>query len=125
MAKDTAKSDSAADKRTDTATGDAPQTGGVTSHDESVNVPHDVFATSGSEPVRDKTADESKGTPVTRYFTKDGTPVEPSTLPPNKTPANLAGFDHEKADVIAAVEYVDENGSTVTHDSLKAAKERK
>lgn len=102
-----------------------PQTGGVTSKAEP-NVPHDIFNTSGSEPVRDKEADESKGTPVTRYFTKDGTPVEPSTLA-GFTPSNLAGPDPDKMrdDVIPVVEYTDEGGSTVTHDSLKAKRESK
>jgi hypothetical protein len=96
------------------------RTGGVTDKE----VAGTVFSTSGSEPVRDKTVDESKGTPVTRYFTKDGTPVEPSTVPPAVTPANLSGFDHTKRDdIVAAVEYIDESGATVTHDSLKAAKE--
>lgn len=96
------------------------QTGGVTSKDEAINTPHDPFATSGSEPVRDRKADPSKGTPVTKFFTKDGTPVEPSNLP-GPTPSNLAGPDRDKIpdDIVAAVEYVDESGATVTHDSLK------
>lgn len=102
-----------------------PQTGGVTSKDEAVNIPHDVFATSGSEPVRDKTPDPSKGRPVTRFFTKDGTPVEPSSI--NGTPGGdfaTAGPDPKtRPDVVAATEYLDESGSTVTHDSLKASKE--
>lgn len=100
-----------------------PMTGGVTDHDEAPNSPHDPFATSGNEPVRDKTPDASKGTPVTRYFTKDGTPIEPSSLPEH-TPSSLAGPDMDKIgdDVVAAVEYLDEDGSTVTHDSLKNKK---
>lgn len=106
-----------------TVAGD-PQTGGVTSKDEAINTPHDVFATSGSEPVRDREVDKSKGTPVTRYFTKDGTPVEPSNLP-GPTPSNLAGPDPDKIpdDIITAVEYMDEGGSVVTHDSLKGRKD--
>lgn len=102
----------------------APETGGVTDKDTAVNTPHDVFATSGSEPVRDKKPDPSKGIPVTRFFTKDGTPVEPSTVPAAQTPSNLAGQDPSKRDdVIAAVEYKDESGATVTHDSLKGKRE--
>ena len=102
----------------------APQVGGVTPKDEAINTPHDVFATSGAEPVRDRKPDPSKGTPVTRFFTKDGTPVEPTTLP-GFTPSNLAGPDPDKIpeDIISATEYLDEAGSVVTHDSLKAAKE--
>lgn len=103
---------------------DAPQTGGVTSSDPNPNTDKDPFATSGNEPIRDREPDESKGTPVTRFFTKEGTPVEPTTVPPAQTPANLAGQDPDKRDdVIAVVEYVDESGATVTHDSLAAKKE--
>lgn len=99
---------------------DAPQTGGVTDAVKDTNTPHDPFATSGDEPVRDRKPDPSKGTPVTRFFTKDGTPVEPTTVPPARTPANLAGQDPDKRDdVIAVVEYLDESGNTVTHNSLK------
>ena len=100
---------------------DAPRTGGVTNKQTD-----SIFGTSGNEPVRDKTPDTSKGTPVTRFFTKDGTPVEPTTVPAAQTPANLAGFDASKRDdIVEAVEYVDESGATVTHDSLKADKENK
>ena len=96
-----------------------PQVGGVTTKSED-NIPHDIFDTKGSEPVRDRKADPSKGTPVTRYFTKDGTPVEPSTVPPAVTPSNLAGFDASKRDdLVEVVEYLDEGGNTVTHDNLK------
>lgn len=103
---------------------DAPMTGGITSKHED-NIPHNVFNTEGNQPVRDKVADESKGTPVTRYFTKDGTPVEPSTVPPAATPSNLQGFDASKRDdIVAVVEYVDEAGSTVTHDMLESNKEK-
>jgi hypothetical protein len=111
---DTKKSDSVGDART----------GGVTTSVKDTATPHDPFATSGNEPVRDKTVDESKGTPVTRFFTKDGTPVEPTTVPPAVTPSNLAGQDPDKRDdVVAVVEYIDESGATVTHDSLKAKRE--
>lgn len=101
-----------------------PRTGGVTTKQED-NIPHDIFNTSGSEPIRDRTPDASKGTPVTRFFTKDGTPVEPATVPPAKTPANLAGPDASKRDdIVEVVEYVDEGGNTVTHDSLKAKSDK-
>lgn len=101
----------------------APETGGVTDLHED-NIPHEIFATSGNEPVRDRKPDASKGTPVTRFFTKDGTPVEPATVPPAQTPANLAGQDPSKRDdLVAVVEYKDEGGNTVTHDSLKAKRE--
>lgn len=102
-----------------------PQTGGVTSKDTKINIPHDVFDTKGSEPVRDRVADPSKGTPVTRFFNKDGTPREPSNLA-GPTPSNLAGPDPDKVpdDVITAVEYLDEGGSTVTHDTLKSKSEQ-
>lgn len=103
-----------------------PQTGGVTSKDDPANVPHDVFATSGSQPVRDRTADPSKGTPVTRFFTKEGTPVEPSSLPPAKDVVDYATAGpsaDSRDDVVAAVEYIDESGAPVTHDSLKAKQE--
>jgi hypothetical protein len=101
-----------------------PQTGGVTNAVKDTNTPHDPFATTGNEPVRDREPDTSKGTPVTRFFTRDGTPVEPSTVPPAVTPSNLAGQDPDKRDdVVAVVEYLDESGSTVTHDSLAARKE--
>jgi len=114
MSKDIVTNPKASDPKT-------PQVGGVTNKETDK-----IFNTSGSEPVRDRTADKSKGTPVTRYFTKDGTPVEPSTVPPAKTPANLAGFDASKRDdLVEAVEYIDENGSTVTNDSLKAKSESK
>lgn len=105
---------------------DAPQTGGITSSDPHPNVPKDIFDTGPTGPVRDKEADPSKGTPVTRFFTKDGTPVEPSNLA-GHTPSNLAGPDPEKMrdDVIAVVEYTDEGGNTVTNESLKTAKESK
>lgn len=101
----------------------APETGGITDARED-NTPHDPFATSGNEPVRDRKPDASKGIPVTRFFTKDGTPVEPANLP-GQTPSNLAGPDPDKMpdNVIAVVEYKDESGSTVTHDSLKAKEE--
>jgi len=100
---------------------DAPQTGGVSPADTSGE---GVFNTAGNEPVRDKTADPNKGTPVTRFFTKDGTPVEPTTVPPAVTPANLAGQDASKRDdVVAAVEYLDDSGAVLTHDSLKAKQE--
>lgn len=103
---------------------DAPRTGGVTDTDKSTNVPHSPFDTSGDEPVRDREPDSSKGTPVTRFFTKDGTPVEPTTVPAAVTPANLAGQDPDKRDdIVAVVEYLDESGNTVTHNSLKASKE--
>ena len=105
--------------------GGPAQTGSVTTSDPNPNVPKDVFNTSGSQPVRDKTADESKGTPVTRYFTKDGTPVEPASLP-GQTPSNLAGKELEgRPDVVTAVEYVDGGGNTVTHDSLASEQESK
>lgn len=101
----------------------APMTGGVTSQDTSPNVANDVFDTSGSEPVRDKTADPAKGQPVTRYFTKEGTPVEPSSIKPSGSAYEMSAPDPAtRADVVAAVEYLDETGSPVTHDSL-AAKE--
>lgn len=105
---------------------DAPQTGSVTSSDPNPNTPKDIFATSGSGPVRDKKADPEKGTPVTRYFTKEGTPVEGSNLA-GHTPSNLAGPDPDKMrdDVIEAVEYIDSSGNTVTHDSLKSKEESK
>lgn len=96
-----------------------PREGGITDTDTSVNVPNDVFSTEGNQPVRDKTADPSKGTPVKRFFTKDGTPVEPATVPGAATPANLAGHDASKRpDVVEAYEYLNEDGSTVTHDNL-------
>jgi|SRR5688572_26046943 len=97
-----------------------PQTGGVTSKDTGADSAADLFATKGSEPVRDRKPDPSKGTPVTRYFKKDGTPLEPSNLS-GPTPSNLAGPDPDKIpdDVVEVVEYLDEAGSTVTHDSLK------
>lgn len=94
------------------------QGGGITSKPED-NSPHDVFNTSGGEPVRDKEADPSKGIPITRYFTKDGTPVEPTTAITYPSAAEPVLRD----DVIAVVEYQDEGGNTVTHDSLKASKE--
>lgn len=102
-----------------------PQTGGVTDKDPSVNVPSDPFATSGDEPVRDKTPDPSKGTPVTRFFTKEGTPVEPSSVEPEGTPFELKGPDPKtRDDVVAVTEYLDESGATVTHNSLKAKTEK-
>lgn len=102
---------------------DAPQTGGVSS---TAAEDGDLFNTEGSGPVRDKEADPSKGTPVTRFFTKDGTPVEPSTIPTGVTPSNLAGPDaNMRDDVVAVVEYIDEGGNTVTHDSLKSKEESK
>lgn len=100
-------------------TSKTPMVGGVT--DKQTN---GVFGTTGGEPVRDKTADDSKGRPVTRFFTEDGTPVEPSSISPSSTPYALQAPDPEvtRPDVIEAVEYVDEDGNTVTHDSLKASK---
>lgn len=96
---------------------EAPQVGGIS---PAASDNGDVFNTSGSQPVRDRTADPKKGQPVTRYFTKDGTPVEPSTVPPAVTPSNLAGFDASKRDdLVEVVEYLDEGGNVVTHDSLK------
>lgn len=97
-----------------------PMTGGVTDKETD-----NVFNTSGGEPVRDRTADKSKGKPVTRFFTKDGTPVEPSSVEPSGTPYALKGGDPStRDDVVAAVEYLDEDGSTVTHDSLKASQNK-
>lgn len=105
--------------------GNVPQEGGITTNDEAVNTPHDVFKTEGNQPVRDKTPDDSKGTPVKRFFTKDGTPVEPSTVPGAQTPSNLAGHDASKRDdVVEAWEYLDNSGSTVTHDNLAKSKEQ-
>jgi hypothetical protein len=102
---------------------DAPQTGGVSSTPAEGG---DLFNTEGNQPVRDKEADESKGTPVTRFFTKDGTPVEPSTIPTGVTPSNLTGPNADmRDDVVAVVEYIDEGGNTVTHDSLKTKEESK
>lgn len=99
----------------DKATSDDPRTGGI-----SPKQTEDVFGTTGNEPVRTKTADESIGTPVKRYFTKDGTPVEPSTVPPAVTPANLSGFDASKRpDIVEAFEYLDETGGVVTHENRK------
>jgi hypothetical protein len=108
-------------------TSKTPAVGGVTDKSIAVNLPHDPFATKGSEPVRDKSPDDSKGRPITRFFTKDGTPVEPSSVPPAGTPYHLKGPDPEatRPDVIAVVEYLDEDGNTVTHDSLKAEKDAK
>lgn len=97
----------------------AARGGGPTTNAED-NTPHDVFNTSGNEPVRDKVADPNKGIPVTRYFTKDGTPVEPSSVP------HIDGDDRkprQRDDVIEVVEYEDKEGSVVTHDSLKARQE--
>lgn len=100
------------------------QVGGVTSK-PSTNVPESIFDTKGNQPVRDKEADPSKGTPVTRYFTKDGTPVEPSSINASGAPFALKGPDVSTRpdEVIAVTEYTDELGNTVTHDSLKAKKE--
>lgn len=104
--------------------GGPAQTGSLTSHDPNPNTDKDVFDTGANGPVRDRVADESKGTPVARYFTKDGTPVEPASLPGKVTPSNLAGKDLEaRPDVVTAIEYIDAGGNTVTHDSLKANKE--
>jgi len=88
----------------------------------------DVFQTSGSEPVRDKSPDDSKGRPVKRFFTKDGTPVEPSSLRPEGTPWAMREPDAQasaREDVVEVWEYLDADGNTVTHDSAKAAKEDK
>lgn len=103
-------------------TSKTPMTGGVS--DKQTD---GVFGTSGGEPVRDRTPDDSKGRPVTRFFTEDGTPVEPSSIPPAGAPYALRGPQPEvtRPDVVAAVEYVDEDGNTVTHDSAKAAKDSK
>lgn len=101
-----------------------PREGGVTDTDTAVNVDSDVFKTEGNQPIRDKSADPSKGTPVKRFFTKDGTPVEPSTVPGAVTPSNLAGHDASKRDdVVEAWEYLNADGSTVTHDNLAASKD--
>lgn len=103
---------------------DDARTGGVTTSTVDTEG-GDIFATSGNQPVRDKVADESKGTPVSRFFTKDGTPVEPTTIPTGVTPSNLAGPNPgTRDDVIGVVEYVDPvTGATVTHDNLKAKRE--
>lgn len=96
-----------------------PMVGGVTDKETD-----SVFSTSGGEPVRDRKPDDSKGQPVTRFFTKDGTPVEPSSVQPAGAPYELSGpSPSTRPDVVAAVEYLDEDGSTVTHDSLKATKD--
>lgn len=103
---------------------DAPQVGGVSSKQTAEGA--SIFDTGDNGPVRDKEADPSKGTPVTRFFTKDGTPVEPSTIPTGVTPSNLAGPDPDmRDDVVAVVEYIDEGGNTVTNDSLKTKEESK
>lgn len=92
-----------------------PMVGGVTDKDTD-----GIFNTSGSEPVRDRTPDESKGQPVKRFFTKDGTPVEPSSLKPEGTPYHLKNPTAEdREDVIEAWEYLDADGAAVTHDSVK------
>lgn len=103
---------------------DAPQTGGVATSDPNPNTVKDIFNTGATGVVRDRQPDESKGTPVKKYFTKDGTPVEPSTLA-GVTPSNLAGPDPDKMrdDVVEAFEYIDEGGNAVTHDSLKTRQE--
>lgn len=102
-----------------------PQVGGVTSK-PSDNVPEEILKTSGNEPVRDKKADPKKGTPVTRFFTKEGTPVEPSSINASGSPFALSGPDPATRpdDVVAVTEYEDENGNPVTHNSLKAAKDK-
>lgn len=97
-----------------------PKSGGVTHHDPNPNTPKsedELFNTSGNEPVRDRKADPKKGFPVTRWFTKDGTPVEPGSIPVTK-------FDEEpdleaRPDVVAVVEYTNAEGDTITHDMLK------
>lgn len=99
-----------------------PVTGGVTDKDDNPNQPKSPYETSGSEPVRDKKVDETKGRPVTRFFTKDGTPVEPSTIPRNyKGEFDLSA----RPDVVPVVEYLNEDGSTLTHDGLKQQEKAK
>lgn len=101
-----------------------PREGGITTNDTPVNSPSDVFSTEGNKPVRDKSPDGSKGTPVKRFFTKDGTPVEPSTVPGAVTPSNLSGHDASKRpDIVEAWEYLGKDGSTLTNDGLKAAQD--
>lgn len=104
-----------------------PQTGGVTSKNTSTPSEANIFNTKGNEPVRDRKADPSKGQPVTRYFTKDGTPVEPSSINgnPSKDFATAGPDPSTRDDVVTAVEYVDETGATVTHDNLKAKHDNK
>ena len=98
----------------------ASRVGGTTAKDTGATSESELFNTKDNEPVRDRKPDYSKGEPVTRYFTKDGTPVEPSSLPPAVTPSNLAGFDLSKReDVVEVIEYLDKDtGEVVTHDHL-------
>lgn len=101
---------------------DAPQVGGVSS--AGADSEEGIFKS--TTVVRDRQPDSSKGTPVKRFFTKDGTPVEPTTVPTGVTPSNLAAPQESmRDDVVAAWEYLDDGGNVVTHDSLKTKEEAK
>ena len=99
-----------------------PQIGGVSSQGAVSEAA--VFKTTGDQPVRDRQPDQSKGTPVKRFFTKDGTPVEPTTVPTGVTPSNLMPPDeNQRDDVFAVWEYLDEGGNLVSHNSLERKQE--
>lgn len=101
----------------------APQIGGVSS--QGADSEEGIFKNE-SGPVRDRQPDSSKGTPVKRFFTKDGTPVEPTTIPTGVTPSNLMPPDENmRDDVVAAWEYLDDGGNVVTQDTLKRQEESK
>lgn len=100
---------------------DAPQVGGVSS--SGADSEEGLFKNNGGV-VRDRQPDPSKGTPVKRFFTKDGTPVEPTTVPTGVTPSNLQAPDENmRDDVVAAWEYLDDGGNVVTQSSLDSKKE--
>lgn len=100
----------------------APQVGGVSG--SGADNEQGIFR--DTNVVRDRQPDPSKGTPVKRFFTKDGTPVEPTTVPTGVTPSNLAAPDENmRDDVVAAWEYLDDGGNVVTQDSLKTKQEAK
>lgn len=101
-----------------------PQVGGVSNFRQESG--KDVLDTEANQPVRDKEPDASKGTPIKRFFTKEGTPVEPSSVPNGVTPAsNVNPDENMRDDVIAVWEYKDASGNTVTHDALKRERESK
>lgn len=102
-----------------------PQVGGVTTFKQT-DKSKGIFETEANQPVRDREPDDSKGTPVKRFFTKEGTPVEPTSVPNGVTPAsNVNPDENMRDDVVAAWEYKDKDGNTVTHDALKREQESK